>query len=218
MLVSGYRRGSASSAIGAPIASRSPTGRLFASSCPRRRPNVGTETVCTVVHAYELDIAQWEQRARDVAEETLSSVAKGVLDGSQLDALQLEAIEGSPAWCSTTRRGSRAGRRGNERLRWLCRIAARVREPAPSSSVPCRLSLSRRRTTNRTSRAGRDQVSWYSASARSVPDCWRESGWPSRWTVDPARGAASESAFVSALGWPLWIGRVRGRVRRSGAS
>ncbi len=59
-----------------------------------------------VVHAYELNLAwiddynaaipQWEERARDVAQETLSRVANDVLDGSQLDAVQLEAIEGSP--------------------------------------------------------------------------------------------------------------------------
>lgn len=60
-----------------------------------------------VVHAYELNLAwideynaaipQWKQHARDVAEETLSRVANDVLEGSQLDAVQLEAIAGSPA-------------------------------------------------------------------------------------------------------------------------
>jgi nucleotide-binding universal stress UspA family protein len=58
-----------------------------------------------VVHVYELNLAwidvynesipQWEKRARDAAEGTLSRVANDVLEGSQLDAIQLEAIEGS---------------------------------------------------------------------------------------------------------------------------
>ena len=61
----------------------------------------------TVVHAYELDIAwiddynpaipQWERHAQEAALELLSRVAEEVLDAAQLEAIELRAIEGSPA-------------------------------------------------------------------------------------------------------------------------
>ena len=60
-----------------------------------------------VVHAYELNIAwiddynaaipQWEQHAQEVALKTLSRVTEDVLDASQLEAVELRAIEGNPA-------------------------------------------------------------------------------------------------------------------------
>lgn len=66
-----------------------------------------TESRLRVVHAYELNLAWidaynvnlslWEKNAQEKADETLAHIVSDVLDASQLDAVELRAIEGSPA-------------------------------------------------------------------------------------------------------------------------